>query len=306
MSKRPTNWYIPERPLYTKRTPVIVKPTTTLHPLPEERAKYEARVILEHHILPMLNQLDNTYEVRLQIICSRFFVLSPFPYRQTGLPEVFSYNIMSILFLTIAEIGKIAPDYGLNVHKNNAGHYWSIKKNQSVQNSFFISNPRVLFFYTLGHLPFYFIASLKTFAKYFILFKHSSIVFPVAPTSIITEPSRQMLIVSRISQNNWSKKSWIHFICNILYHYCKLKILPPIWMRKPPSICSNYKHKLGTFIFTNLYTWSICISTSEQHLYVNLLQFLHHDYHPKSLIMYLEIYYKNHYMMDNRDMSYHV
>ena len=34
----------------------------------------------------------------------------------------------------------------------------------------------------------YFITSSKIFAKYFILFKHSSNVFPVAPTSIIVDP----------------------------------------------------------------------------------------------------------------------
>lgn len=42
-----------------------------------------------------------------------------------------------------------------------------------------------VYFYIVVFAYFYFITSSNTFAKYFILFAHSSNVFPVAPTSII-------------------------------------------------------------------------------------------------------------------------
>ena len=58
----------------------------------------------------------------------------------------------------------------------------SVTTNQSIKSK---NTPSSHSLYVLGGVAFYFITSSNIFAKYFMLFRHSSNVFPVAPTSII-------------------------------------------------------------------------------------------------------------------------
>ncbi len=105
----------------------------------------------------------------------------------------------------------------------------------------------------------YFITSLITFAKYFMLFKHWSIVFPVAPTSIIHAAFAKcwlyLLFLNIIGLNNPGYSSFA-FSCTFIANF---KFSFQFSCSSPSSVCSYYKHNLCSLFFSYLNCWCIII-----------------------------------------------